>query len=153
DAERHHQRHHRRTTIREVRNIECDAWIERAETDLFRSKRSVALAEALEIRMTLGSYLLPTPTVDGLKRAFEDAKARAQLRRVVRRARGERVGTVIADLTVCGALAPYNALAAGKLVGALATSPTVLRAYREKYARPSEIASSMAGRAIVREAR
>lgn len=153
DAERHRQRHHRSATIREVRNIEHDAWVVRAETDLFRSKRSAALAEALDIRMTLGSYLLPKPTTDGLRQAVGDSRAFARLRRLVRRARGERVGTVIADLTVCGAVAPYNALAAGKLVGALATSPTVLTAYRQKYARPSEIASAMAGRPITREAR
>lgn len=153
DAERYRQRHHRSAAIREVRNIEHDAWIVRAETDLFRSKRSAALAEALDIRMTLGPYLLPTPTADGLRQAFDDSRSHARLRRLVRRARGERVGTVIADLTVCGAVAPYNALAAGKLVGALAVSPTVLAAYSQKYARPSEIASAMAGRPIVREAR
>lgn len=153
DAERHRQRHHRSATIREVRNIERDKWVERAETDLFRSKRSAALAEAFDIRLGLGSHLLPKPSVAGLLDAFEDQRARTQLRRLVRRARGERVGTVIADLTVCGAVAPYNALAAGKLVGALAVSPTVLEAYRQKYARPSEIASAMAGRPIVREAR
>lgn len=153
DAERHRQRHHRSATIREVRNIDRDAWVVRAETDLFRSKRSAALAEALDIRMGLGAYLLPKPTVDGLRRALDDSRTRLQLRRLVRRARGERVGTVIADLTVCGAVAPYNTLAAGKLVGALAVSPTVLAAYRKKYTRPSEIASAIAGRAITREAR
>jgi hypothetical protein len=153
DAERHRQRHHRSATIREVRNIEHDAWIVRAETDLFRGKRSAALAEALDIRMTLGSYLLPEPTSDGFRRALDDSRSHARLRRLVRRARGERVGTVIADLTVCGAVAPYNALTAGKLVGALAVSPTVLAAYSQKYARPSEIASAMAGRPVVREAR
>lgn len=153
DAERHRQRHHRSATIRDVRNIQRDAWVARAETDLFRSKRSTALAEALDIRMRLGAYLLPTATVDGLRRALDDNRTRLQLGRLVRRARGERVGTVIADLTVCGAVAPYNALAAGKLVGALAVSPTVLAAYKRKYARPSEIASAMAGRAITREAR
>ena len=78
---------------------------------------------------------------------------KTQIGRIARRARGERVGTVIADLTVCGAVAPYNSLAAGKLVGALAVSPTVLAAYRAKYSRPSEIASAMAGRPITREAR
>ncbi|WGW13230.1 DUF4338 domain-containing protein [Saxibacter everestensis] len=153
DAERHRQRHHRSATIREVRNIEHDAWIARATTDLFRSKRSAALAEALDIRMVLGAYLLPTPTLDGLRQSLDDSRTRARLRRLARRARGERVGTVIADLTVCGAIAPYNTLAAGKLVGALAVSPTVLAAYSKKYTRPSEIASAMAGRAIVREAR
>lgn len=153
DAERHRQRHHRSATVREVRRIEHDAWIARAETALFRSKRSAALAEALDIRMILGPYLLPKPTADGLRQALGDNRAFARLRRLVRRARGERVGTVIADLTVCGAVAPYNALTAGKLVGALAVSPTVLAAYNQKYARPSEIASAMAGRAIVRESR
>ncbi|MGW5364458.1 Druantia anti-phage system protein DruA [Actinopolymorpha pittospori] len=153
DAERHRQRHHRAGAIREVRSIGYDAWIERAETDLFRSKRSAALAETLETASLLGPYLLPTATTTGLRKALEDPKARSQLRRVVRRARGERVGTVVADLTVCGAVAPYNVLAAGKLVGALAVSPTVLAAYRAKYARPSEIASAMAGRPIQRETR
>ncbi|MPT13532.1 MAG: DUF4338 domain-containing protein [Microbacterium sp.] len=153
DAERYRQRHHRSATIREVRNIERDAWVARAETDLFRSKRSAALAEALDIQMGLGSYLRTEPSAEDLAAALRDRQAFAQLRRLVRRARGERVGTVIADLTVCGAVAPYNSLAAGKLVGALAVSPAVLAAYKAKYDRPSEIASAMAGRAIVREAR
>lgn len=153
DAERHRAKHHRGGPIREVRNIKTDAWVERAETHLFRSKRSALLAETLEIQRLLGSHLGARPTAAGLRRALADPKAKRQIGRLVRRARGERVGTVIADLTVCGAIAPYNVLAAGKLVGALAVSPTVLAAYRAKYARPSEIASAMAGRPIAREAR
>lgn len=153
DAERHRAKHHRGGPIREVRSIEIDAWIDRAETPLFRSKRSALLAETLEIQSLLGTYLGPNPTAAGLRLALADPKAKTQISRLVRHARGERVGTVIADLTVCGAIAPYNALAAGKLVGALAVSPTVLAAYRAKYSRPSEIASAMAGRPITREAR
>ena len=153
DGERHRAKHHRASTIREVRSIERDSWVDRAETYLFRSKRAIALAEALEIESHLGTFLQPRPTVEGLKNALSDPKARLQIGRLVRRARGERVGTVIADLTVCGAIAPYNAMAAGKLVGALAVSAPVLNAYREKYSRPSEIASAMAGRPITREAR
>lgn len=153
DAERHRAKHHGGGRIREIRRIETDAWIERAETHLFRSKRSGMLAETLEIQSLLGVYLGARPTADGLRKALADRKAKALIGRLVRRARGERVGTVIADLTVCGAVAPYNALAAGKLVGALAVSPTVLAAYRAKYSRPSEIASAMAGRPITRESR
>lgn len=153
DAERHRAKHHRAGVIRQVRNIETDAWVERAETPLFRAKRSALLAETLEAQALLGSLLGSRPTVAGLEKAMADPKARTQVGRLLRRARGERVGTVVADLTVCGAVAPYNALAAGKLVGALAASPIVLAAYREKYSRPSEIASAMAGRPILREAR
>lgn len=152
DAERHRQKHHR-TPLRDVRQMEQDPWIERTLSPLFRSKRSAALADTLEAAIALRPFLAPTPTVDGLRNALNDTKAKAQIRRLVRRARGERVGTVIADLTVCGAVAPYSALAAGKLVGALAVSPKVIAAYRAKYSRPSEIASSMAGRAIERESR
>ena len=108
-------------------SIERDNWIERAEHSLFRSKRATALADTLETSpRPARAYLHPTPTAEGLAAALKDTKARTQIRRLVRRARGERVGTVIADLTVCGAVAPYNALAAGKLVGALAVSPTVI---------------------------
>lgn len=153
DAERHRAMHHRGGPIRDLRSIETDAWVERAETHLFRSKRGALLAELLETKALLGTYLGPRPTAAGLGNALADPKAKAQIGRVLRRARGERVGTVIADLTVCGAIAPYNALAAGKLVGALAVSPVVLDAYRTKYLRPSEIASAMAGRPLVREAR
>lgn len=153
DAKRYHEKHHRASNVRVARG-NGDTWIERAESYLFRSKRSAALAEAMEIAAHLGAFFEreATPLV-GLQKALQDTKARAQLRRVIRRARGERVGTVIADLTVCGAVAPYNALAAGKLVSALAVSPTVLSAYRKKYSRPSEIASAMAGRPIERESR
>ena len=153
DAERHRRRHHRNSVVRQVKGIEIDAWVERAETDLFRSKRSAALADVLEGVEVLEAYLKPKPAAAGLAAALANPRAKAQLRKIVRRARGERVGTIIADLTVCGAVAPYNALAAGKVVGALAVSPTVLQAYRQKYARPSEIASAMAGRAIFRETR
>lgn len=153
DAERHRAKHHRASRLRAVRSIETNAWIERAETPLFRSKRSAVLAETLEIQGLLGAYLGDRPSGASLREALADSKAKSQIGRIARRARGERVGTVIADLTVCGAVAPYNALAAGKLVGALAASPTVLAAYRAKYSRPSEIASAMAGRPITREAR
>ena len=151
DAERHRQKHHR-TSLREVRQLEGEPWAERSLTPLFRSKRALVLAETLEAAMVL-RVALKSATSESLTEALEDPKASIQIRRVVRRARGERVGTVIADLTVCGAVAPYNALAAGKLVGALAVSPKVIEAYRTKYARPSEIASSVAGRAIERESR
>ena len=153
DAERYREKHYRASNMREVRSYN-DAWIERAESELFRSKRSAAFAEALEIAAHLGQFFeeQASPLV-ALQKALDDTKARAQLRRVIRRARGERVGTVVADLTVCGAVAPYSALAAGKLVGALAVSPKVLAAYKVKYSRPSEIASAMAGRPIQRESR
>ena len=73
------------------------------------------------------------------------------VRKILRKAKADNVGVAMADITVCGAVAPYNLVLGGKLVSMLAVSPEVVSAYREKYAaQESEIASSMAGRPIVR---
>jgi hypothetical protein len=54
---------------------------------------------------------------------------------------------------VCGAVPPYNVLLGGKLVAMLAASPEVVLEYKQRYqSLPSIIASSMAGRAVVRPA-
>ena len=63
------------------------------------------------------------------------------------------MGIAMADITVCGAVPPYNPILGGKLVAMLAASPEVVEAYRRRYRdAESEIASSMAGRPIVRPA-
>jgi hypothetical protein len=57
----------------------------------------------------------------------------------------------MADIAVCGSVAPYNSVLGGKLVSMLAVGPQVVAAYRKRYATAeSEIASAIAGRAIVR---
>lgn len=153
DADRHRAKHHRGRLIRDRSATSDDYWVNRAETPLFRSKRAKALADTLDAQRLLGATLGDVPTGADLSAALNDRELRKHVGRVVRRARGERVGTVIADLTVCGAVAPYNALAAGKLVGALAASPFIASAYARRYDRPSEIASAIAGRPIRRESR
>lgn len=155
DAERHRLRHHSQVAPRVMKpKLEAQRdWVARAETALFRSKRSLALASCLESHLVLSELLGRRPSSGGLRRALSDASGRRHIRQILRRAKGERVGTILADLSVCGALPPYSGLVAGKLVAALAVSPTVLSAYRDRYARPSEIASSMAGRPVVRDSR
>jgi hypothetical protein len=55
------------------------------------------------------------------------------------------------DITVCGAIPPYNTLLGGKLVALLMASPEVVAAYEKRYGESaSVIASSMAGRPIRR---
>ena len=73
------------------------------------------------------------------------------VKKVLRKAKADRVGIAMADITVCGAVAPYSPILAGKLVSMLAASPEVVDAYQRRYLeQESEIASSMAGRPIVR---
>lgn len=126
-------------------------WRDRAESDLFRSKRCLALADLLRARRVLAPLLVSKTTRAGLRAALDNPQARRAIGTVLRRAKAEAVGTEIADLTVCGAISPYNILLGGKLVSMLAVSPSVLRAYHERYRNyASEIASSLAGRPIRR---
>ncbi|MDQ2874529.1 MAG: DUF4338 domain-containing protein [Actinomycetota bacterium] len=128
-------------------------WLARAESDLFRSKRCLALAALLRAREALGAFLLPKPSLAGLEQALQDPAGRRAITGILRRAKAESVGTEIADLATCGAIAPYNALLGGKLVSTLAVSPAIVRAYHDKYSGyASEIASGMAGRPIRRRA-
>jgi Domain of unknown function (DUF4338) len=128
-----------------------ELWRQRARSDLFRSKRCLALAELLRARAALSAFLYPTPSSDGLKCALNSAEGRRAIAGILRRAKAESVGTEIADLTVCGAVAPYSVLLGGKLVCMLSVSPSVVRAYRDKYSGyAGEIASAMAGRPVQR---
>ena len=140
----------RREFKRGIEPTDAEAWRARAESDLFRSKRCLALADLLRSRAALLPFLSP-PTRTGLAMALADSEGRRAIADLLRRAKAETVGTEMADLTVCGAIAPYNALLGGKLVAALAVSPTVVRAYHERYGDyASVIASSMAGRPVHR---
>jgi hypothetical protein len=147
-----HRRFVRRSDFKKhIEATDVEAWRMRAESDLFRSKRCLALADLLRCRAALDPFLYPNPSRAGLAAALGDADGRRAIAHVVRRAKAESVGTEMADLTVCGAIAPYNALLGGKLVSMLAVSPSVVRAYRERYADyASVIASSVAGRPIRR---
>jgi hypothetical protein len=58
------------------------------------------------------------------------------------------------DITVCGAVAPYNALLGGKLVCMLLCSAEVIREYARRYSgQESVIASSMRGASVTRPAK
>lgn len=128
-----------------------DYWVARARTHLFRSKRALALASYLRARAVFKDALGGRPTAEKLAALARTEHGNDAIRKVVRKAKADRVGIAVADIAVCGAIQPYNAILGGKLVSMLATSPEVVLEYRRRYARAeSEIASSMAGRGIVR---
>jgi len=132
--------------------LDDSEWNGRARSDLFASKRCEVLAQLLKARHSLLPHLTP-PSAAGLREALQDKEARRAIASIARRAKADTVGTEIADLVVCGAIPPYNEVLGGKLVAMLAVSPTVLRAYRDRYrSYASQIASSLAGRPIRRRA-
>lgn len=126
-------------------------WQERARTHLYRSKRAHALADMLGLKIILEQKLSSPPTLDEVRALLDTTDGRRVVKQVLRKAKADRVGIAMADITVCGAVDPYKPILGGKLVSMLAASPQVVTAYREKYReQESEIASSMAGRPIIR---
>jgi len=155
DAEKAHKRHYggapQKPSDRD-RGTE-DYWLRRARSDLFRFKRSTMLAELLQARIVLRRAFRGQPTAAALETLLASEDGEKAVRRLIRRAKAERVGIAMADISVCGAVAPYGPLLGGKLVSMLMASPEVVLAYRARYsAAESEIASSMAGRSVVRPA-
>jgi hypothetical protein len=156
DGNKHRSLHHRYAQSRDHKrkrsnDTEGGHWAERARTHLFRSKRALALSSYLHARRVLRDTLGSKPTAAKLTTLASNGQGAEAIRKILKKAKADRVGIAVADITVCGAVQPYNAILGGKLVAMLATSPEVVLEYRRRYAgAESEIASSMAGRSIAR---
>lgn len=128
-------------------------WETQARSPLFRSKRALELAQLLNVRMVLRRYFSDSPSKNVLAQFVSDREGRDAVTKIVRRAKAGRVGTAIADLTVCGSLPPYNEILGGKLVAMLLVSPEMVHEYQRRYGGVSSIiASSMAGKPVSRAA-
>jgi hypothetical protein len=121
-------------------------WEERARTQLFRSKRCLHLATLLSIRKIFQEHNFITGRKRPYVEALESDQVRAAIGQLVRLIKAEHVGIDMLDITVCGAVAPYNTILGGKLVCMLLCSPEIVHYYSTKYSKqPSIIASSMKG--------
>lgn len=126
-------------------------WETEAKTDLFRAKRCETLSKLLSIRMVFQQAGLLKGTRVEVTRACEIGAFRVSVGRLIRINKAEHVGINMMDITVCGAIAPYNHVLGGKLVCSLMFSPEIVRAYRKRYAgQESLIASAMKGEAVQR---
>lgn len=134
-------------------NLSEEHWEAQARTALFRSKRALELSTLLSVRKVLRQHFGNTPAKNQLVQFVTTRAGKDAVARIVRKAKADRVGTAIADLTICGAVSPYNEILGGKLVAMLMVSPEVVVEYRRRYGGiPSVIASSMAGRPVCRAA-
>ena len=129
-------------------------WRALSETHLFVAKRAESLVTLLAAKLSLQRAGFVKPTLTNFRRALEDGAARRAIEVVARHVKARHVGVDMMDITVCGAVAPYGAILGGKLVSLLMASPTVVRAYNDRYTNsPSIIASAMAGTAVRRRPR
>ena len=129
-------------------------WLRQTHTHLFRSKRAAALADLLDARRILKLSGFNRRTVNDLREALRAPAMARVVSTIVRYTKAAHAGIDMMDVTVCGAIAPYNRLLGGKLVSLLMASPDVAREYAARYkTTPSLIASSMAGRRVCRHPR
>lgn len=129
-------------------------WKQLARSSLFLAKRTRALARLLQARMALQDAGFTRPTKDALQTALGSGTARRAIGVILREIKARNVGVGMMDISVCGAVAPYNAVLGGKLVAMLMASPEIVLEYRRRYSgTPSLIASSMRGAAVVRPPR
>ncbi len=148
--------HHRYVRSRDHKGTRADGpgteyWVMRARTHLFRSKRALALASYLRARAIVKQAFGERPTADTLAALASTRHGSDAIHTFLKKAKADRLGIAVADITVCGAVQPYNSILGGKLVAMLAASPEVVLEYRRRYSETaSEIASAIAGRAIVR---
>ena len=124
-------------------------WRRKAELHLFRAKRCKELALLLGIKSALLQSTSGSLAPNAVYKVLDRPLVRHALAQIVRQLKAENVGIHMMDITICGAVAPYNAILGGKLVCALLCSPEVVNYYRRRYGRQvSVIASSMAGKPI-----
>jgi hypothetical protein len=152
-SEQARQWHRRYPKSRQHKNGNLN-WQESAKTYLFRAKRARAIAGLLKARARLLQVGFDRPDRSGLMKALSTGAGRSAIEVILKHVKANHVGIDMLDITVCGAVPPYNAVLGGKLVAMLLASPEVISAYENKYKRAeSIIASSMAGKPVVRKPR
>ncbi len=133
------------------RRLSSSDWHELSETPLFVRKRAEQLIPLLRAFSLLKRANLDTAPEAALYEIMVSKHGPALVSFVLGELRRRKLATEVADLAVCGAIAPYNSLLGGKLTALLMSSEDVRRLYARRYKnQESEIASQMAGRPIVR---
>lgn len=120
---------------------------------LFVRKRAEGLAKLLFAKHVFQATKLMDSPAQALETLFKSPDGRRALDTVLAEFRKAGLSSEVADVSICGAVHPYNELLTGKLVALLLASQEVRDAYAYRYGgQISIIASQMAGRPIVKSA-
>ena len=131
---------------RRPEDLTPDRLLELTKTPLYRAKRARAARELLRAYRSIATWHC------GVADLASTDHGEWALSTVLKQLKKRFSATSMMELTVCGAVAPYNHLLGGKLVCLLMASPRVVNDYRDRYAGVvSIIASQMAGRPITKE--
>jgi hypothetical protein len=128
-------------------------WVAASDDLLFVRKRAETLSKLLFAKQVFRAVNLKRWPAQGVQRLFGSRDGRRALDIVMAEFRKAGLSSELADVSICGAVHPYNELLAGKLVALLLASQEVRDAYARRYGgQVSVIASQMAGRPIMKPA-
>jgi hypothetical protein len=126
-------------------------WKELSETALFRKKRAEQLIPLLKALGTMKEYGFEKDPGTALYEALVEKGGRQAVQTALGEIKKVHLASEVADLSVCGAVAPYNMLIGGKLVTAVTASEEVRQIYKQRYGKQvSEISSQIKGQRVLR---
>lgn len=132
---------------------ETTDWTRASEDLLFVRKRAEGLAQLLATKRVFACVDLLGAPERALPELLATPSGQRALDIALAEFRKAGLSSQVADVSVCGAVHPYNQLLGGKLVALLLASREVADAYARRYGgQVSVIASQMAGRAISKPA-
>lgn len=132
---------------------ELTDWLAASNDPLFVRKRAETLAQLLDAKRTFQAVDWTKGGGALLDALLQQPNGLRSIGTAMIEVRKAGLSSQVADVSVCGAVAPYNRVLGGKLVALLMASEEVRHAYRNRYAgQVSIISSQMAGRAVYRPA-
>jgi Domain of unknown function (DUF4338) len=127
-------------------SLDSATLLERAKSPLFRAKR------AATARVLLRAHRALSRATGALSDVIIEPEARWAAELSLRQIKQQFASSALMEIATCGAAPPYGNLLGGKLACLMMASPSVVSAYRDRYAgEASIIASQMAGRPITKD--
>lgn len=128
-------------------------WKSASEDLLFVRKRAELLAQILFAKQIFRAVDLAGNPRQAFERLISARSGQRAIDIALTEFRKTGLSSQVADVSICGAVAPYNELLGGKLVALLLASSEVRSHYSERYGgQVSVIASQMAGRPVSKPA-
>lgn len=137
-----------------LKDASSDAdWRGASEDLLFVRKRSELLAQLLFAKQMFRAAALERTPVQALDQLLAARSGQRAIDIVLTEFRKAGLSSRVVDVSICGAVHPYNELLGGKLVALLLASKEIRDQYSDRYSgQVSVIASQMAGRAVTKPA-
>lgn len=128
-------------------------WFGASQDLLFVRKRAELLSQLLFAKQMFRAAGLTSDPSAALEQLLAARSGQRAIDIVLTEFRKAGLSSRVADVSICGAIHPYNEILGGKLVALLLASREVHEAYSDRYSsQVSVIASQMAGRPILKPA-